>query len=116
MAGKKSAFGTIGYDYESLEKCIINPSKIAFGFSNPLIENETLYVDIEILETPEGQLLRSILESQMELRFRPGGMGSLDGEMPQEVHNLLNVPKNVSLDYKLISLYAINPSEDALKF
>ena len=116
MSGKETAFGTIGYDYESLEKCVINPSKIAFRFSNPLIENEILYVDVEILETPEGKLLRSILESQMDLRFRPSGMASLVGEMPQEVHNLLEVPKHVSPDYKLIGLAAINPEEDALQF
>lgn len=116
MSSKQSAFGTVGYDLESLEKSTLNVSKIAFEFSNPLIENETLYVDIKILETPEGQLLRSALEAKMDLRFRPAGMGSLDGEMPQEVHNLLDVPKHVSSDYKLICLAAINPEEDALQF
>lgn len=116
MSSKQSAFGTVGYDSESLEKETLNVSKIAFEFSNPLIENETLYVDIKTLETPEGQLLRSLLESEIDLRFRPAGMGSLDGEMPQEVHNLLDVPKHVSSDYKLISLAAINPEEDALQF
>jgi hypothetical protein len=116
MSSKQSAFGTVGYDSESLEKATLNVSKIAFEFSNPLIENETLYVDIKTLETPEGQLLRSLLESEIDLRFRPSGMASLVGEMPQEVHNLLDVPKHVSSDYKLIGLAAINPEEDALQF
>lgn len=116
LSSKQSAFGTVGYDSESLEKATLNVSKIAFEFSNPLIENETLYVDIKTLETPEGQLLRSLLESEIDLRFRPAGMASLVGEMPQEVHNLLDVPKHVSSDYKLIGLAAINPEEDALQF
>jgi hypothetical protein len=116
MSSKQSAFGTVGYDSGSLEKATLNVSKIAFEFSNPLIENETLYVDIKTLETPEGKLLRSLLESEIDLRFRPAGMGSLDGEMPQEVHNLLEVPKHVSSDYKLICLAAIGPEEDALQF
>jgi hypothetical protein len=116
MSSKESAFGTLGYDSEALEKATVNLSKVAFGFSNPLIENETLYVDIEVLETPEGEVLRSLLESKMDLRFRTSGMASLVGEMPQEVHNLLDVPKHVSPDYKLIGLAAINPEEDALQF
>lgn len=116
LSSKQSAFGTVGYDYESLEKSTVDVTKVAFRFCNPLIENETLYVDIETLETPEGQLLRSILESQMDIRFRPSGMATLVGEMPQEVHNLLDVPKHVSPDYKLIALAAINPDEDALQF
>lgn len=116
MSSKETAFGTIGYDYESLEKGGINLSKIAFKYSNPLIEDEILYVDIEILETPEGGILRSLLEAKMDLRFRPSGMASLVGEMPQEVHNLLDVPKHVSSDYKLVGLAAINPGEDALQF
>ena len=33
MSSKETAFGTIGYDYESLEKWGINLSKIAFFFS-----------------------------------------------------------------------------------
>ena len=116
MSNKQSAFGTVGYDSESLEKATLSVFKIAFRFSNPLIEDETLYVDIEVLETPEGGILRSLLESKMDLRFRPSGMASLVGEMPQEVHNLLDVPKHVSSDYKLIGLAAINPEEDALQF
>ena len=91
-------------------------SKIAFKYSNPLIENETLYVDIEVLGTREGNLLKSLLEAQVDLRFRPAGTASLVGEMPQETHNLLGVPKHVATDYKLISLAAIGPEEDALQF
>jgi hypothetical protein len=113
MTSKETAFGTLGYDTESL---VTNPSRIAFKYSNPLIEDEILYVDIEVLETPEGGVLRSLLESEIDLRFRTNGMASLVGEMPQEVHNLLDVPKHVSSDYKLIGLAAINPGEDALQF
>lgn len=116
MSSKGASFGTVGYDIEALEKATFNHSKVAFIFYNPLIENEILYVDIEILETQGGQLIRYMLESQMELRFRPSGMATLVGEMPQEVHNLLDVPKHVSSDYKLISLAVITPSEDALQF
>lgn len=116
MSSKETAFGTLGYDIESLEKCVTNLSRIAFKYSNPLIEDEILYVDIEVLETPEGGILRSLLEAKMDLRFRPSGMASLVGEMPQEVHNLLGVPKHVSPDYKLVGLAAINPEEDALQF
>ena len=116
MSSKETAFGTLGYDTESLEKATLNVSKIAFRYSNPLIEDKILYVDIEVLETPEGGILRSLLEAKMDLRFRPSGMAFLVGPMPQETHNLLVVPKHVSSDYKLISLAAINPEEDALQF
>ena len=116
MSSNETAFGTIGYDYESLENGGINLSRTAFKYSNPLIEDEILYVDIEVLETREGEILRSLLESKMDLRFRPAGTASLVGEMPQETHNLLGVPKHVATDYKLISLAAVNSEEDALQF
>ena len=116
MSSKGMGLGTLGYDTEGLEKCGVNMSKIAFKYSNPLIENETLYVDIEVLGTREGNLLKSLLEAQVDLRFRPAGTASLVGEMPQETHNLLGVPKHVATDYKLISLAAIGPEEDALQF
>jgi hypothetical protein len=48
--------------------------------------------------------------------YPTSGYKSLAGEMPQEVHNLLDVTKHVFSDYKLVGLAAINPEDDALKF
>lgn len=102
--------GTIGYS-EGLDVAL---SDVAFKYSNAVIENNILYADIETIHTPQGVKLRQMIETGSDIRFRPGGKATLEGEMPVETHNLLNVPKHVGRDYKLITLAAINPEEDAL--
>jgi hypothetical protein len=100
--------GTVGYE-ENLE---IDLSKVAFKYSNAVIENNALYVDIEMLDTPLGKSLNEVLG---DMRFRPAGTGTFDGGMPVETMNLLKVPSRVSMGYKILSVAAINPSEDALQ-
>jgi hypothetical protein len=102
--------GTIGFP----EGLTISLQDAAFRYSNAVIEKEALYVDIETIHTPKGVDLRRMLEDEIDLRFRPGGQATLEGEMPQETHNLLGVPKHVSEDYQLITIAAITPDEDAI--
>jgi hypothetical protein len=104
--------GTIGYP-EGLE---VSLSKAAFKYSNAVIEKDVLYVDIETIHTPEGIELRKMLEVDNDIRFRPGGQATLQGEVPEETHNLLKIPKYVSEDYQLITIAAITPDEDAMVF
>jgi hypothetical protein len=104
--------GTLGYP----EGMDVSLSNVAFKYSNAVIEKDVLYVDIETIHTPKGIELRKILEVDNDIRFRPGGAATLEGEMPVETHNLLNVPKHVSTDYKLITIAAITPDEDAVIF
>jgi hypothetical protein len=104
--------GTIGYP-EGLE---IPLNKVAFQYRNAVVEDGVLYADIETLGTPHGARLAEMIESGVDLRFRPGGQSTLEGEMPMETHNLLGVPKHVSEDYQLITIAAISPEEDAVQF
>lgn len=102
--------GTMGYP-AGLETPLCD---VAFRYSNAVIENNVLYADIETIHTPEGIKLRQMIESGIDVRFRPGGQATLDGEMPVETHNLLNIPKHVGKDYQLITVAAISPEEDAV--
>lgn len=104
--------GTIGYP-EGLE---IPLNKVAFQYRNAVVEDGVLYADIETLGTPHGARLAEMIESGVDLRFRPGGQSTLEGEMPMETHNLLGVPKHVSEDYQIITIAAISPEEDAVQF
>jgi hypothetical protein len=106
--------GTMGFP-EGLE---INLRDAAFTYSNAVVEGDCLYVDISPLKTTMGdELVRRLeLDSQFStssVRFRPGGMATNQG-VPVEVKNTLNVPDVVNSDYKIISVAAIDESEDAL--
>ena len=105
-----SNLGTIGYP-EDLE---VSLSNAAFTYSNAVIENESLYADIETIHTPKGIELRKLIEVASDIRFRPSGQATLEGPMPVETHNLLNIAKHVSADYQLIAIAAISSEEDAI--
>ena len=102
--------GTIGFP-KDLE---IAFSDAAFRYYNAVVRNEVLYVDIETIHTPLGIEFRKLIEVDNDLRFRPGGSATLDGPVPVETHNLLNVPKHVGRDYQLITIAAITFDEDAM--
>lgn len=104
--------GTIGYTTD----LVVTPTNAAFTYSNAIIENDSLYADIEIINTTKGIELKNIFETTTDIRFRPAGQATLKGSMPVETHNLLDIPKHVSDDYKLISIAAITASEDAINF
>ena len=106
--------GTMGFP-EGLE---INLRDAAFTYSNAVVEGDCLYVDISSLKTTMGDELVRRLEldrqfSTSSVRFRPGGMATTQG-VPVEVKHTLNVPDVVNSDYKIISVAAIDESEDAL--
>lgn len=105
-------FGTIGYTTDlTVPLC-----DAAFRYSNAVVENNSLYADIETLSTPKGIDLLRMVESEMDIRFRPAGMATIKGGMPVETLNLLKIPNIVGDDYKLISIAAINPEDDAVNF
>jgi hypothetical protein len=109
---KSRNLGTLGYP----EGLVVDLFQVAFVYSNAVVEGDVLYVDIETLNTSKGIELERILESENDICFRPGGSATLEGDMPDETHNLLNVPKHVSNDYQLITIAAITANEDALNF
>lgn len=104
--------GTIGYPTD----LIVSLSDSAFRYSNAIIENEILCVDIETVHTPKGVELRNMIDNEEDIRFRPGGMSTLKGGIPSEVLNLIDVPNEVCIDYKLITISAIQESDDAINF
>jgi hypothetical protein len=104
--------GTIGYP-EGLE---IPLAEVAFKYKNAVVEDEVLYVDIETVGTPRGIRLAEEISAGADVRFRTSGTGTLEGEIPEETHNLLGVPKHVSEDYQLITIAAITSEEDAVQF
>ena len=110
MSDPSRNLGTLG----TIESFTIPLSKVAFAYSNPRIEEESLYVDVEILGTPQGEELKSLLDSVV---FRT--CGTIEHPSPAEpwdtVRYLLNVDLVVGEDYKLITLNAINKGEDALE-
>ena len=50
-------------------------SKSAFRYSNALVENGILYVDIETIHTPEGIVFRKLLDSEVPMKFKAAGTG-----------------------------------------
>ena len=104
--------GTIGYPTD----LIVSLSDSAFRYSNAVIENEILYADIETIHTPKGVELRNMIDNEEDIRFRPGGMSTLKGGIPSEVLNLIDVPNEVCIDYKLITISSIQESDDVINF
>lgn len=89
-------------------------NKVAFRYFNPRIEEESLYVDIEILDTPSGRDLKNMLDSVV---FRV--CGTIEHASPAEpwdqMRYLLKINLLVGGDYKLTTLNAINKDEDSLE-
>lgn len=106
-SGERVNYGTMGYP----EGLNVSFSTVGFTFSNAVIEEEALYCDITLLETPAGESIKSLLG---DLVFRPAGQATIKGEMPVETLNLLKVPNVVNEDYHLICISAIPKSEDAV--
>jgi len=112
---KSRNVGQIGYP-EGMET---NLRRVAFTYSNAVVEDDVLYADIEILETEMGDEIKRLLELEVltksrSIRFRPAGSATIKGGMPVETLNLLGIPNVVSEDYKLLGIHAIYDSEDAI--
>lgn len=98
--------------FSDLEKLIVKNA--AFAYSNAIVEEESLYIDIIALSTHEGMKFAEMIKEGLDLRFRPIGTGTLKGKVPAEVHNLLEIPNVVSEDYQLLSIGIVDPSQDAI--
>ena len=93
----------------------MTPSAIAFEYKNPRVIDDSLIVDIEILDTPAGQDLQAkILIEQGSVCFRPAGTATLPTESTMQ--KLLKVPVPIGLDYKLMTIQAMSGEDDALQF
>jgi hypothetical protein len=102
--------GTMGFS----EGLAINLRDASFTYSNAVVENECLYVDIDSLNTTMGQeLVRRLDIDFHSVRFRPGGQATTQG-VSVEVKNTLGVADVVNIDFKLTTVAAIDESEDAL--
>ena len=107
---KEMNIGTIG----DRDTAHVNLRDASFTYSNAVVENGVLYADVEILKTMMGDELKRILEiAPTEIVFRPRGIGTFEGEMPEETKNLLNIPNRISMDYKIVGMSAIDKSKDA---
>jgi hypothetical protein len=99
------------------ESSIITLGQVAFNYSNAVIEDNALYCDIEVIDTRRGDELKQILgyesDGHKRIVFRPVGEGTFKGPVPEEVHNLLDVP-NVVDTYTLHMINAFPITEDAV--
>lgn len=101
------------------ESSIVNMRRIAFMYENARIEDNSLYVDIEVLSSNTGQELNQILDIEEENKesiivFRPNGFGSYVNSAAADMMDMLYVPKRISDDYELLSISALPINEDAL--
>jgi hypothetical protein len=99
--GDSLKLGTIGFP----DGLTVSLSEGAFKYSNAVIENEVLYVDIETIHTPEGVKLRNTIDRDLQICFRPAGISTLLNDTPNKV---------VHSDYQLITIAAIQKEDDSL--
>jgi len=93
------------------EDLSVSMSDVAFTYSNAIIENGSLCVDIEILSTPMGEKLKESLEVDKRVGisrrvFRTAGQATLD-----KVDNF----SIVGDDYQLMFIASVSSETDALK-
>jgi hypothetical protein len=101
------------------EDVVITLGRVAFFYENARVEDECLYVDIEIFSSNTGQELNQILDIEEEIQesrivFRPNGFGSYVNGSAEQMMDMLNVPKTIADDYQIISISAIPANEDSL--
>ena len=102
--------GVLGTDSDSVEI-----SNMAFVYSNPRIIDDSLTLDIELLDTPAGQQLKAQLLLETDgICFRPAGQAEMPAET--EMMKLLKVPVKIGADYVLHTIQTVNQSEDALQY
>lgn len=106
-----SDLGTLG----SSESPVVLIRDIAFRYYNPQIENEALYVDIEVLETKAGIKLKKLLEKDVVV-FRLAGYIEYNEEYDalDAATTLLNLNYVIGLDYRLTTINAIPKEDDSL--
>lgn len=80
----------------------IDLNKASHEIIDVSIEDNVLYVDVKILDTPEGNILFSVIDSVV---FRPNGYGSLNED---------GVHVNID-DYEIISFDAVLAREDSFE-
>ena len=96
-------YGMIGYKdpYDPLDDVkTINLKEVSHLVRNPVITNNILSVEIEILETESGRLLKGMIDRCV---FRPSGIGNVDKDTG-EITN-----------YSFISINAVSKENDSFK-
>ena len=104
--------GTLG----SSASPVVLVKDLAFKFYNPQIENEALYVDIEVIETKAGIKLKKLLEKDVVTFRLAGYVEHNDNAALDTARNLLNLNYIIGLDYKLVTINAIPKEDDSLIF
>lgn len=95
---KTPLFGEFGMNFS----CGLQIENISHVIENLHIENEQLVGDLNVLKTPKGKILQSLIEGDIDVsnNFRLAGIGSIKKD---ENNNLV-----VQDDYKLISINYTN--------
>ena len=102
--------GVLGTD-----SVIAEIANMAFVYSNPRILDDSLVLDIEVLDTPAGQQIQAQLLLDTDgICFRPAGQATMPPE--SEMMKMLKVPITICADYVLQTIQAVNQSDDALQF
>lgn len=73
----------------------VDMDNVAFIYDNPQLEENELFVDINILETESGETLKELFT---EVKFAPVGLGLVQDDIMGE-------------DYEFLSICAYNPQE-----
>ena len=95
----------------------LNPKNMAFTFENARVVDDTLIIDIEILDTPSGQMIKAVNTVETwNYVFRPAGQATLPSDSEGQMMNLMKVPVKVGTDYKLFTIHAIKSTDDSLQY
>jgi hypothetical protein len=77
-------FGEFGFP----KAHVIDVKNVAFTYDNPIIEDDTLYVDITVLDTPKGEELKKKVK---KVSFVPVGLGTLNENKDMETYEFLSI-------------------------
>jgi hypothetical protein len=93
----------------------VTVKNMAFTFENARVVDDTLIADIEILDTPSGQMIMAVNAVETwSYVFRPAGQATLPSE--EQMMHLMKIPIGVGTDYKFFTIQAVKSTDDSLQY
>lgn len=100
-------FGTVGYpDPDQINDINVNLKDVAFKVENATLKDNQVFADIQVLETPKGEVLKEVLEHSNPA-FRTKSLILSDHHDDELGYNIIS-------EIKLVSLAAISAEDDAI--
>lgn len=94
---EKQFFGELRCDEVKVDYFSTDLSKASHQIINPRIEDDSLIVEIKVLDTHEGNRLRTLVDSKASMKFSAVGMGTVNFQNQVSDYRLLYV--NAMLGY-----------------